>query len=189
MNNTDIDSLVALSERKKDLWIGGFFALWFIVNFNTRFIIQFFISQQEDIPLHRSGMSALFPYFFIAIPGIWVIMRIFQRTLPVYAEIFLIACIFFLSFTLSGQEIHYINYYIRNSELRILCFQTLSTLINTSQFLILPIWYIVRFMKITPHEMNGRLFGIGFLISAICIVFSSLIFDILKAANLFPYIL
>lgn len=188
MKDIDIDGWIALSERKKDFWVGGLFGLWFMINFNTLAIIQFFISQQSSPPYTRAGMTGIFPYIFILTPGIWVILLIYKRSLPICIEIILIFGMFIISFSLSGQETRYIDHFIRISELKSLCYQTLSTLINTSQFLLLPIWYIVRFMKVTPHEINTRILGVGVLACIFMGGFSELIYDILKAIHLFPYI-
>lgn len=189
MKDFDIDGWIAISERKKDWWVGALFGIWFIINFNILVIIEFFISQQEFPPYTRAGMTGIFPYIFIVTAGVYIIMRIFKRSLPILTEIILIISMFILSFSLSGQETDYINHFIRISELKVLCYQTVSALINMSQFLLLPIWYIMRFMKVTPHVINSRIWGIGILICIIIGSLSELIYDLLKAVHLFPYII
>ena len=167
----DIDGWISISKRKKDLWIGGLFGIWFLINFNFLTIIEFFINQQESPPFTRAGMTGIFPYIFISTPGIWVMLAIFKRSLSIGIEIILIVVMFIISFSLSGQETDYINHFIRTSELRTMCYQTVSTLINMSQLLLLPIWLITRFMKETPHEINTRIFGIGVLFFIIVVYY------------------
>ena len=184
----DIDGWTTIEERKKDWLVGGLFGLWFIINFNILAVIEFFISQQEFSPYTRAGMTGIFPYIFIVTSGGYIIMNIFKRSLPILIEIILIIGMFILSISLSGQETDYINHYIRTSELRALCYQTVSTLINMSQLLLLPIWLIMRFMKETPHVINNRIWGIGILTCIIVGSLSELIYDMLKVVHLFPYI-
>lgn len=90
---------------------------------------------------------------------------------------------------LSGQQSEYIEHFIRFSDLKTLCYQTVAFTYNTSQFILLIIWYIVRFKKKTSYRINEQkvvIFCFAFIIIS---ALSGLIFDILKAVNLFPYII
>lgn len=134
-------------------------------------------------------MNGLFPYIFIWGTGIFVVMYLFKRSLPIWLELILIILMFTLSYLISNQKSDLIEYFIKDSELKALCYQTIVFLYTTSQLLLIPIWYIIRFMKITPHEINTQIFGICMLIFIFIGPLTMLMFDILKEIHLFPYIL
>lgn len=145
-----------LSEQQNDVWIGVLFTAWFTINFNTLSIIKFFIDLQTVRPYRYPLATSMLPYIFVFAPGMWVLIRIFKRSFPIYLEMILILGMFILSFSLSGQPSSYIDNFIKDPELKALCYQTISTLMNVSQLLLLPIWYIVRFRKETPYKMSSR---------------------------------
>lgn len=189
MENNDNGNWTYILERKEN-WLVGFLSVcWTIINCGMSIIISFFVNQQEVIPLTRGGLIGLFPYIYIWLPGICILTCILKRSLPICFEITLIALVFILSLMLSGQQSEYIEHFIRFSDLKTLCYQTVAFTYNTSQFILLIIWYIVRFKKKTSYRINEQkvvIFCFAFIIIS---ALSGLIFDILKAVNLFPYII
>lgn len=185
----DIDGWITISERKKDFWIGGLFGYWSIINFGMIIIIRFFVNQQESIPFNKDGLIGLFPYIFIWLPGIYIVVSLLNRCLPIWMEMVFIFLMFILSFSFSGQTCRYIEHWIRISELKALCYQTVSVLYNSSQLCLILIWYLVRFKKKTPFNINRKLFVTFFFVFIIIGIFADLIYYILKAVHLFPYIM
>lgn len=188
-DDNNIQEWINLSEKRKDWFVGALFGIWVAVNSGgIIIIIDFFIYQQEFIPRTKNAMSVLMPYIFILFPGIYLVVLILKRSVPVYIEVFFIPLMIILSFYFSGQKTEYIEHFIRYPELSDLCYRAVALAFNSSQFLIIPMWVIVRFMKRTPHNIKPLNFTIGLFALIIIIALSGLAYELLRALNMFPKI-
>lgn len=178
-----------LSEQLEDRYIWILFGYWAMINLGITIIIKFFINQQEVIPLKHDGLIGLFPYIFIWLPGVCIVVMLWNRRLPIWMEIACMILMFILSFTISGQPSRYIEHFIRIPDLKALCYRTVSILYNSSQICIILIWYIMRFKKEAPYYMNSQKYVILIFAFIVIEIFSDMLFDILKAIHLFPYII
>lgn len=186
MDDREVDEWVKFSECRINWWLGLLIGIWYVINEGTQVVIQFYIHQQDYVPATITGVSGLFPQIIICASGICVLMMILGRSLSPWLEFILVSSAILICFAVSGWESGRIEHYIINSELKEECYQVVILLFNTSQLLLIPIWYGVRFIKQTPLEFRKKNYFLVLIAMPIIVILSAPIFDILQKLNIMP---
>lgn len=165
--------------------------IWYTLLLMGPVISKLYIQQQRHVPAATSNASMAFPFFVILIAGAFVLFKmIFNSPLPLILEVIIIACYLIFIFNISSMESNHIEHYIRNPELKADCYKIVIVSYNASALCIPLIWYVVRYIKQTPIDLDKLGYPLSiclYLFPMFCLLFFFLL-SILKINNLIPEI-